>query len=123
MYLHDWPTMLFMLFVGHALADFALQTDFMARAKNRNTDIGKDHWHVALPAHALIHGGFVMLFTGTPLVALLEVLAHTAIDAIKCEGKISFCTRPNTASWLQSPVGCHGRAHGPRSLTPSLGLQ
>jgi len=85
----EFSTLLFMLVFGHALADYPLQGEFLATAKNRNTPIGKQFWKVALPAHAIIHGGFVMLITGSLLLALAEVIIHGVTDWFKCEGKIS----------------------------------
>lgn len=73
----------------HYLADFALQNDFVARAKNRNTDVGKLFWPHALLAHSSIHGLFVGLVTGSALLGVIETGLHAAIDFIKCENKIS----------------------------------
>ncbi|MNU04631.1 hypothetical protein D3C72_2491250 [compost metagenome] len=41
-------------------------------------------------SHALIHAGFVMLFTGSLLLAICEFVAHTAIDTMKCDGLITY---------------------------------
>jgi len=82
-------TMLFLLIFGHCLADYPLQGEFLATAKNRNTEIGKVFWLHALPAHAFIHGGFVLLITHSLPLAVAEALIHGATDFLKCEGKIS----------------------------------
>jgi hypothetical protein len=85
------PAMLFALMLGwHALADYPLQGDFLATAKNHTTDIGKDLWIWALPSHGLIHGAGVAVLTGSVWLGLAETLAHIAIDRAKCEGWISF---------------------------------
>lgn len=34
-------TLIFLLIGWHFIADYSLQSDFIAEAKNRNTDIGK----------------------------------------------------------------------------------
>jgi hypothetical protein len=81
--------MLFALVVAHNLADYPLQGSFLSEAKNRNTDIGAIFWPWALSAHALIHGGFVFLITGSLVLGLLETAAHAFIDWLKCEGDIS----------------------------------
>lgn len=81
--------MLFLLIAAHALADYPLQGDFLAQAKNRNTAIGKVFWPHALFAHSMIHGGFVLIITGSMWFALAEVAIHAATDWLKCEGKIS----------------------------------
>lgn len=81
--------LLFLLVAAHALADYPLQGDFLAQAKNRNTALGKQFWPHALFAHSMIHGGFVLLLTGSALLAMAEVVIHAATDWLKCEGKIS----------------------------------
>lgn len=81
--------LLFWMVVGHALADYPLQGDFLATAKNRNTPLGKVFWPHALSAHALIHAGFVAAVTGSVALGLAEAVAHFLTDALKCDGKIS----------------------------------
>lgn len=82
----------FALLVGHALADYPLQGDFLARAKNRKQPIPGVPWWQALTAHAAIHGGAVWLVTGRIELALAELACHWLIDSAKCEGRISFNT-------------------------------
>lgn len=78
------------LLVGHALADYPLQGDFLARAKNASAPIpGVPFWQ-ALSAHALIHGGAVALVTGSPTLGVLEACAHALIDHAKCRGILTF---------------------------------
>lgn len=79
----------FFLLFGHTLADYPLQNDFLAQAKNRHTDLGKLYWKHALFGHSMIHAGFVALFTGSVVLGLLELLLHAHTDYRKCEGKIS----------------------------------
>ena len=89
---------LFYLLVGHALADFVLQTDMMAKHKNRNREIdmsvvppGQKYmpcWHYWLTSHALIHGGAVAVVTGIWWLGLLETGLHWLIDFAKCENLI-----------------------------------
>lgn len=78
-------TLLFWLTVGHAMADFALQTDYLSSTKRR-TAIGEMPWQVALSAHSAIHAGAVALICGSVFLGVLELLAHSAIDFAKCEG-------------------------------------
>ena len=89
----------FALLIGHALADFPLQGDFLSRGKNRHTEPpkladGKESprslWIYLMTAHALIHAGFVWLFTGFLIFALAEFVLHWMIDVLKCEGRTSF---------------------------------
>lgn len=86
------PEMLFALVAAHALADYPLQGDFLAKAKNRTAPIPGVPWWQALGAHALIHGAFVAAITGNVYLGLAEVLAHAIIDDAKCSGRIGFNT-------------------------------
>lgn len=85
----NFTAMLFLLIVGHALADYPLQGDFLAQAKNRNTPVGKLFWMHALPAHSVIHGGFVAVITGQVWLGVAETVIHAVTDWMKCEGRIS----------------------------------
>lgn len=88
-------SILWWLLVGHAVADFALQSEAMAKGKNRNRkpDFAQvppgakyqPTWHYWLTSHALIHGGAVALATGIWWIGLLEAVAHWIIDFGKCE--------------------------------------
>jgi hypothetical protein len=90
---------LFLLLCGHALADFVLQTDIMAKLKNRhnkpdNIPNGQKYipcWGYWLTAHSLIHGGIVYLITGNIMFGLIETASHWLIDFLKCEN----VTNPN----------------------------
>lgn len=81
-----------LLMVGHAIADYPLQGDFLARAKNRTAPIPGVPWQQALGAHALIHAGFVGVITGSIALAVCEFAAHWITDDLKCRGKINFNT-------------------------------
>lgn len=88
---------IFELLVGHALADFALQSDWMAKNKNRNNKSsyipeGQKYtptWFYVLSAHALIHGGVVYLITGNIVFGVFETILHWMVDFIKCENKLN----------------------------------
>jgi len=90
---------IFYLLAGHALADFSLQTDSMAKGKNRNRKIDPNTippgqksvvcWQYWLTSHALIHGGIAALVTGIWWLGLIETLLHWLIDFSKCENKIT----------------------------------
>lgn len=87
------------LLMVHALCDFSLQTDAMAKGKNRNKK--PDYipegqkfmpcWGYWLTAHALICGGGVWLITGKWWWGVTEVVLHWIIDFLKCDNK----TNPN----------------------------
>ena len=83
---------LFWLLVGHAVADYALQSDFMAQGKSRHTATGKVFWPHLLTAHALIHGGAVALATGSVALGMAEVFCHWLIDFGKCENRYGLNT-------------------------------
>lgn len=70
--------------------DYPLQGDFLAQAKNRHTAIGKPIWWMALPSHGAIHGAGVFLITGSLTFGIAELIAHSIIDALKCEGRITY---------------------------------
>lgn len=86
---------LFMLLVGHALADFVLQPEAMGHGKNRNSAIHDNeqslfpHWSYWMTGHSLIHGGIVFLITGNVLLGLIETLSHWIVDFLKCEGRLT----------------------------------
>lgn len=85
-------TKLFLLLAGHALGDFALQGDFIAKFKSRHTPFftGETIWPYVLASHALIHGAIVFLITHSVRLGIAETIAHATIDFIKCEKKINF---------------------------------
>ena len=87
--------MLFFLLAGHALADYALQTEPMAVCKCRRAEHPLQAtvpWFYWLTAHALIHGatiGFLVRWFGFDWNAavglgLAEMTAHWVIDYAKC---------------------------------------
>jgi hypothetical protein len=81
---------LLLLFAGHALCDYPLQGDFLARGKNHKSPLPGIPWQQCLFAHALIHSGMVLLLTGSLWFALAELLIHAATDYAKCDGRINF---------------------------------
>jgi len=80
----------FALLIGHALADYPLQGDFLALHKNRHykdpaRDLPPGIWVHCLLNHSLIHAGFVWLISGSVILGLMELVLHAIIDFIKCE--------------------------------------
>ena len=75
------------LMFGHAIADFGLQSEAMAKFKNpKNKPTAPEGqkqvpvWWCWLGAHGLIHGGIVYLITGIWWLGLCETFAHVVID-------------------------------------------
>lgn len=107
-------TYLALMLAAHALCDYPLQGDWLSKAKNHNfvlTKNGLEHrdkfmsvsgpefvypkgsetiWPGALAAHAAIHGAAVYMITGSPILGVLEFVAHALIDFTKCEGLIGY---------------------------------
>jgi hypothetical protein len=70
------------LLIGHALADYGIQSEYVATARSRKV-VG---WFYPLTAHALIHGGIVAVVTGSIGLGIAEFVAHWFIDFGKGEG-------------------------------------
>lgn len=88
-------TLFFALLIGHALADYPLQGDFLALHKDRHYKdtaraLPPGIWVHCLLNHSLIHAGFVWLITGNVVLGLLELVLHATIDFIKCEKLTGF---------------------------------
>ena len=84
-------SLLLLLWMGHFLCDFALQSDRMAREKCP----GCSHtlpWGWWLTAHGAIHGLAVALLSGLPALGAAETAIHIVIDYNKCRGRINFTT-------------------------------
>ena len=89
----NWFEIIFILLFLHALGDFALQSDAMAKGKNRNikpTYIPEGQkfkvcWFYWMLAHSLIQGGLIWIIFGNLWICLIEVISHFIIDFIKCE--------------------------------------
>jgi hypothetical protein len=70
----------FLLCVGHAVADYPLQGEFLAFGKNHAAPVPGFQWWVLLTMHALIHAGAVYVITQSLKLALLEMMVHWWID-------------------------------------------
>lgn len=89
--------LLFALAIGHALADFPLQGEFLAMCKNRRflmrqKELGRppSMWISCMAAHCLIHAGMVWLITGVAMLGAVEFVVHWILDMLKCEGRTDF---------------------------------
>jgi hypothetical protein len=89
--LQSGPFALFFAFaIVHALADFPLQGDYLAKVKQRAGASSFHEWFMALTAHSLIHAGGVWVITGSVLYGLAEFVLHWVIDFGKGEGRYGF---------------------------------
>ncbi len=86
----EFVTVFGILVFAHFLADYPLQGDFLANAKNHVTPIPHVSWKHALFAHSFIHAGFVYLITGNPLLFAGELVSHAIIDYRKTSGELTF---------------------------------
>ena len=82
----------FMMFCWHAVADYSLQSDFIANAKNPNTEVGKVFWTHVLTGHALVHAGGVFMITHSLTLGIAEFVLHWLTDLAKCNNRISLDT-------------------------------
>ena len=93
----DCATLFFALLIGHALADYPLQGDFLARHKERNyhdpdRQLPEGLWVHCLVAHSLVHAGFVWCITGRVFFGFAELVVHILLDLVKGEKRTSFHT-------------------------------
>lgn len=77
--------MLWWLIVGHFVADYTFQSDFVAKFKSRNESIPAVPWYYVLASHALTHAAVVGLITQSVLMSMMEGVLHFFIDWAKCE--------------------------------------
>jgi len=81
-----WFHMLLLLFAVHALFDYPLQGDFLAKGKNQWKPIPGIPWYQCLFAHVLMHSAAVMVITGSLWLGLAELVIHALTDYAKCAG-------------------------------------
>jgi hypothetical protein len=87
------PFALFFAFaIAHALADYPLQGDYLARMKCRSQAGNVSEWIIALTAHSLVQAGGVWLVSGSAVLGVTELCLHWLIDLGKGEGKFSYVT-------------------------------
>jgi hypothetical protein len=72
----------FMLFVGHFLGDFSLQSEYMSTHKS--PAVSKD-WYIVMTAHCAVHAMIVFVLTGRLVFAIAEFVVHFATDYVKCK--------------------------------------
>lgn len=87
----DLWTLALVLFAGHFICDYGLQSQYMSQVKNPFDPENKDKpSRLILLGHASIHGAFVAVVTGYPIFGFIETFLHWVADLAKCKGSISF---------------------------------
>lgn len=86
--------MLVYMIAAHFLLDYALQGDWMSKAKNPNASLvpGERIWPLALFGHALLHATAVQIITGSWFLFTMELIVHWATDYAKCKGRFGYNT-------------------------------
>ncbi|CDN96072.1 DUF3307 domain-containing protein [Rhizobium oryzihabitans] len=84
--------MLVYMIAAHFLLDYALQGDWMSKAKNATLDLvpGERIWPLALFGHALIHATAVQIITGNWWLFPVELIVHFITDYRKCRGDFGY---------------------------------
>jgi hypothetical protein len=82
--------------VGHFVADYVLQSEFIVNGKNPRSNPQRVPWYYVMASHSLLHGAFVSIVAGNiidhrhtllPVVlGMLESILHFFIDMLKCVG-------------------------------------
>lgn len=95
----EFARLLFLLVAGHAIGDFALQTDWIAANKERPKNNGMNSeckrqtiWPYVLAAHSLHHGLIVFLITQRLSLGIAETIVHGISDFAKGERYFGFQT-------------------------------
>lgn len=88
---------LWLMFLGHYICDFTLQSDFMAKFKmpylwsdKFNKNVRNAMWFHVMSAHCATHALAVYLVSNSFLFSVLEFIAHFVIDTAKVNGKLGF---------------------------------
>lgn len=88
----------FWLMVGHAIADYILQSPSLNYDKNPHKPPLNDGtprpstpylWIYAMSAHRLANAGAVALATGSVPLGIAEFVIHFGIDVARCGGRTS----------------------------------
>ena len=101
----DWPlwanalVLFWALLLGHALADFPLQGEFLAVGKDRHADLSavtggntwpKGMWLYCLTIHSFIQATCVWVVTGSVVIRVIEFVLHWCIDLAPTAGCTHF---------------------------------
>ena len=78
--------MLYLLFLSHFVADYPLQSEFMAKHKSPLNSLPAAPWGYVMASHAAVHALGVYLVTGSVVLSAAELVLHAQIDTGKCIG-------------------------------------
>ncbi len=91
-----------LLCIGHFVADYPLQSEFIAKGKNRFRPVDlatvppgqvpQTIWPWVLTAHAATHGAAVFIITQSVPLAVAETVSHWLIDYGKCANRYGIHT-------------------------------
>lgn len=96
---HNATIVFWAMLLGHALADFPLQGQFLAVGKDRHADLSaitggklwpRGMWLYCLSIHSLIHAAAIWIISGSVLLSMIEFAFHWIIDLAKNERITSF---------------------------------
>ncbi|MGI4816012.1 MAG: DUF3307 domain-containing protein [Janthinobacterium lividum] len=82
--MHYYAVIFFWLVCGHFLCDYALQSQFIADAKNPFKGLPGIPWIWPMAAHCFIHGAVVAKITGSVFLGIVEIVLHFYCDFRKC---------------------------------------
>lgn len=94
-----WWQLGFALLIGHAIADYPLQGEFLALGKNHKltpetryfrSETLRGLWLHCLTAHSLIHAGVVWAISGAFFLGIAEFFLHWILDFLKSAGVTKF---------------------------------
>ena len=88
--MNHWMLVLIYLVGAHALCDYPLQGDFLARGKNHKQPLPGVPWYQCLFAHAAIHGAAVAFILQNPWLGIGEFVVHWCTDYEKSDGNLTF---------------------------------
>lgn len=88
----NFITLFLTLALCHFLADYSLQTEYMAISKNRWREGASKDWFWPLFAHSSVHGLAVFAITHSMIFAVVEVILHFIIDDRRCKNDYSYTT-------------------------------
>lgn len=85
-------SLLILLVLIHALADYPVQGDFLPHGKRRASSFEVLSWRGVLTYHAAIHAGAVFVLTESLLLGLSEFVIHWMTDYLKFRDRIGRST-------------------------------